>query len=672
LFPFLHEKITVEATSSAGAVVTYTAPDATDNIDATTPATCIPASGSTFPIGITSVTCNKADTAGNSAIPTNFDIKVEDTTAPSIPEGGSPNGTTIDTNNFDFTWDAATDISAITYKYQTSLNPAETSGVLTTGLWESDILPSNSIQSSGASDGTWYWQVRAIDSYGNTSAWSEIWNVKIDTTAPLTTDAGTDADWHNEDVTVTFACGDGTGSGCDTTYYTTDGVDPTTSSSSGNSFTLSSEGEYTIKYFSVDNADNTETVKTATNTVKIDKTKPESVITTFGLPDGGSVTTPTWNGRVDGTASDDRSGVSLVKLEITRVLFGASLKEYWNGSSWQSSTTTVNAAGSTSWNYQLPTPEEGTYQVTSHAIDNAGNVENTYSITIIYDKTIPEVTLAIDPLNPEGDNNWYLTNPTITLTANDNNGSVDRIEYQLNGTGGAWIAYASPVTLDDGIWQFYYRSIDTASNASGIGLKNVKVDTTDPDNVNSFQAEYRPGTTDVRLTWNVNDNDIKDVYIYRGGSRTFTVNSGSRIVINDNNDESYNDNNVNPGQTYFYKAVARDDAGNNSSASVIKIVIPSGGTAPAVSTALGTEVVPEGTILGTETNTEGQPTVTEEPQSSDSFNQGTETTNTKPEVLGEDVQKDNQSIWGKWWFWLILLGVFSLPVWLLFKNKPTE
>ncbi|MFA5841158.1 MAG: peptidoglycan-binding protein [Candidatus Paceibacterota bacterium] len=84
-----HDKITVEtvATSaniSTGVAVDYTAPDATDNVDATAPATCLPASGSIFPFGITNVKCNKTDTLGNVATETNFDIKVQDTIDPII------------------------------------------------------------------------------------------------------------------------------------------------------------------------------------------------------------------------------------------------------------------------------------------------------------------------------------------------------------------------------------------------------------------------------------------------------------------------------------------------------------------------------------------------------------------------------------------------------------
>jgi hypothetical protein len=55
---------TIEATSPAGAVFTYTA-SATDNIDGVVPVTCAPASGSTFPLGVTTVTCTATDAHGN-------------------------------------------------------------------------------------------------------------------------------------------------------------------------------------------------------------------------------------------------------------------------------------------------------------------------------------------------------------------------------------------------------------------------------------------------------------------------------------------------------------------------------------------------------------------------------------------------------------------------------
>lgn len=59
--------ISVEATSAAGAVVSWIAPSATDDVDGTVDVMCVPESGSTFGVGRTIVTCSAADAAGNTA-----------------------------------------------------------------------------------------------------------------------------------------------------------------------------------------------------------------------------------------------------------------------------------------------------------------------------------------------------------------------------------------------------------------------------------------------------------------------------------------------------------------------------------------------------------------------------------------------------------------------------
>ena len=67
--------ITVQAPSSAGIAVSYTA-TATDTVDGTDTVTCSPASGTTFPIGHTTVTCTAQDGAGNQATSQTFDVYV--------------------------------------------------------------------------------------------------------------------------------------------------------------------------------------------------------------------------------------------------------------------------------------------------------------------------------------------------------------------------------------------------------------------------------------------------------------------------------------------------------------------------------------------------------------------------------------------------------------------
>jgi hypothetical protein len=76
--------VTAEATGASGAAVNYTSPTATDSVGPASPTvTCAPASGSTFPLGISTVNCSATDAAGNTANKS-FNITVVDTTPPTL------------------------------------------------------------------------------------------------------------------------------------------------------------------------------------------------------------------------------------------------------------------------------------------------------------------------------------------------------------------------------------------------------------------------------------------------------------------------------------------------------------------------------------------------------------------------------------------------------------
>ncbi|MEW5849601.1 MAG: HYR domain-containing protein [Myxococcota bacterium] len=74
--------ITAEATSASGATVTFSA-SATDDVDGSLTPTCSPASGSTFVLGTTTVTCSATDAAGNTGS-ASFSVTVQDTTPPAL------------------------------------------------------------------------------------------------------------------------------------------------------------------------------------------------------------------------------------------------------------------------------------------------------------------------------------------------------------------------------------------------------------------------------------------------------------------------------------------------------------------------------------------------------------------------------------------------------------
>jgi hypothetical protein len=67
--------ITETATGSNGAQVSWQAPTATDDVDGDVDVECSPASGGTFPLGTTAVTCTAEDAAGNQATET-FTVNV--------------------------------------------------------------------------------------------------------------------------------------------------------------------------------------------------------------------------------------------------------------------------------------------------------------------------------------------------------------------------------------------------------------------------------------------------------------------------------------------------------------------------------------------------------------------------------------------------------------------
>ena len=87
----------------------------------------------------------------------------------------------------------------------------------------------------------------------------------VDTTPPATTASPTGG-IYNSAQTVTLTCSDGTGSGCDKIYYTTDGTIPTTSSPVYLS-PINISVTTTLKFFATDVAGNSEAVKSQTYSI---------------------------------------------------------------------------------------------------------------------------------------------------------------------------------------------------------------------------------------------------------------------------------------------------------------------------------------------------------------------------------------------------------------------
>ncbi len=89
VFSGVPSNMNIEAADLSGAVVTYSTPTASDNVDGdvSSSVSCTPNSGTTFPMGTTIVGCSVTDAAGNTAS-ASFSVTVADTTAPVVVTSG--------------------------------------------------------------------------------------------------------------------------------------------------------------------------------------------------------------------------------------------------------------------------------------------------------------------------------------------------------------------------------------------------------------------------------------------------------------------------------------------------------------------------------------------------------------------------------------------------------
>jgi len=371
-----------------------------------------------------SFTFTATDAAGNSAVPQTVTISNIDKTAPtvgtititpSVLSGGVLYITNLST------------ISSPVSDTGSGIDPASCRYNINGGITSFTTVPSaydsvnhkcvfTGIDTSAATGIA----VSVDDNAGNGFNASSSWvSVIVDTTAPTTTD-NIDANWHNGNVTVTLTCTDNPGGiGCSHTYYTTDGSTPTTGSSSGNSFTLSSEGTYTVKYFSVDSAGNTESVKTAANQVKIDKTNPT---VSWDTPNNGAFLKGTIT--LKATASDSTSGINFVRFRYK----GPTDTDF------TTIATDQNSPYKKSWD--TTTVSDGVYTLRAHAEDNSGRTKN------------DDITVTVDNRAPSGGSIDYTdgdySSLSVPLTVNDGTDTGSGINE------GSRIVLRSEAVLTDG------------------------------------------------------------------------------------------------------------------------------------------------------------------------------------------------------------------------------
>ncbi|OGY31518.1 MAG: hypothetical protein A3C02_00750 [Candidatus Andersenbacteria bacterium RIFCSPHIGHO2_02_FULL_45_11] len=412
------------------------------------------------------------DNAGNWSAAMHVGPFFIDADAPAVPAlTGPADGALVAATGLLLNWEDVSDglNNPVTYYYQSATSDAVgANNAFSSPIYTSGAMSTSEIDASGTSNGTYYWQVRACDSLGNCSDWSGPWEVTIDRTAPATTASAIDGAWTNQDVTITLTCNDVGAAGCNTTYYTTNGDTPTIGSNIGSTISLTTDGIYTIKYFSVDAVGNTEAVVTEATQVRIDKSSP----TIPGLPSTLSPTklvlqTWAWADSVDNAVNSAASDISHY---VIRAVQGA--------------TTIADQTADATASY-ISSLTDGIWNFFVKAVDNAGN-ESAESVT---------GTVNVDTVNPVATINSIAsptndTTPSFTGTATDDNSGIQKVEYTTDG-GSNWnlASYNSgddtysftTTTLAEGSYTVSVKATDNAGNESTpVVSTQVVIDTTAP------------------------------------------------------------------------------------------------------------------------------------------------------------------------------------------------
>ena len=228
-------------------------------------------------------------------------------------------------------------------------------------------------------------------------------------------------------------------------------------------------GNYTLFYYSVDNAGNVEQTKNVT--VLIDTTPPSIQIS---KPSG-------WQNEsflINWSANDEHSGMQNLTYQKN------------DGLIQKANNVTID--------------QEGNQTIIITAKDNAQNIANK-TIYALLDTTPPNTTIIN---NISG---WFRTNTTIFFSATDNLSGINVTQYHLGDNN--WTNNTN-VTLSDGNYTLFYRSIDIAGNTEQTKNVTILIDTIAPIIQNISLSEARPqASNNFTITANITDENLANATI---------------------------------------------------------------------------------------------------------------------------------------------------------------
>jgi len=124
-------------------------------------------------------------------------------------------------------------------------------------------------------------------------------------------------------------------------------------------------------------------------------------------------------------------------------------------------------------------PPEGIHTLKYYAVDEAGWETDHGVLSVHLDTTAPNIEMVLDPEEPDGENGWYLTAPTISFTSSTDELSELDIFYKWYGDAD-WTPYEGPFEAVEGQTTITFYAQDPAGNRYQSKEIPLSYDTAEP------------------------------------------------------------------------------------------------------------------------------------------------------------------------------------------------
>jgi hypothetical protein len=305
----------------------------------------------------------------------------------------------------------------------------------------------------------------------------------------------------------------------------------------GSSYVELRDGRYAIEGQANDAAGNTSEVVTAS--IRVDQTAPPAPISLQVEPAGWSRTnsfTLSW------LNPQDLSGLSGLYYKL--------------GSLPISPTDGISVSTSQS-SLSVSATAEGEVPVYLWLVDRACNSDHQRraSATLKYDNTAPSTTFfASGSLGADG---WYVSPVTVELHCEDYASGWAGSYYRIGD--GPWRSGTSFAVMEEGVVSFSYYSADVAGNIETPRTGSVKIDRTPPF-VYAY-ADSHSASSSFTVHWTGSDN-ASDIAAFDVQYKVGPGGQWQNWMSVNPPQESGLFSGALPGKCYYFRARARDRAGN--------------------------------------------------------------------------------------------------------------